>query len=115
MLVPLLAFQWIAVAVFAFSVHHNGWLFYQGGDQIWYWTTSWLSGHGWIPKTLISPAWTFVLVPFALIAGKVWATAPASSTCSDGRRHYRISRNRHRSRATAMSRIALGLTEVGCW
>jgi hypothetical protein len=68
-LVPLLAVQWIAVTVFVFSVHHNGWLFYQGGDQIWYWTTSWLTGHGWIPKTLISPAWTFVLVPFALIAG----------------------------------------------
>jgi hypothetical protein len=68
-LAPLLLAQWIAVCVFAFSVHHNGWLFYQGGDQIWYWTTSWLVGHGLIAKTLISPAWAFLLVPAALVAG----------------------------------------------
>ncbi len=69
MLVPLLVVSWIAAVVFASKVHHNGWLFYQGGDQIWYWTTSWLGGHGLFPKTLISPAWSFLLVPFALVAG----------------------------------------------
>src|SRR5262249_29001128 len=68
-LVPLLAVAWIAVVVLAVSVHHNGWLYYQGGDEIWYWTTSWLNGHGLIPTTLISPAWSWVLTPFALIAG----------------------------------------------
>jgi hypothetical protein len=61
--------------VFAFSVHHNGWIFYQGGDQIWYYTTGWLSGHGLIPKTLISPAWSFLLAPFALIAGAGYVSA----------------------------------------
>ena len=69
MLVPLLLVEWIALAAFAVSVNHNGWLYYQGGDQIWYWTTSWLGGHGLIPKTLISPAWSFLLAPFALVAG----------------------------------------------
>ena len=28
--------------VFTARVNHNGWLSYQGGDQIWFWTTSWL-------------------------------------------------------------------------
>ncbi len=68
-LLPLLAVEWLATAALALAVHHNGWLFYQGGDQIWYWTTSWLAGHGLIPKTLISPAWSLLLAPFALVAG----------------------------------------------
>ena len=34
-LVPLLLVQWIAEIVFSLSVHHNGFLYYQGGDQIW--------------------------------------------------------------------------------
>jgi hypothetical protein len=74
-LVPLLAVQWLAAIVLAFSVHHNGWLFYQGGDQIWYYTTGWLTGHGVIPKTLISPAWSFLLAPIALIAGAGYISA----------------------------------------
>jgi hypothetical protein len=74
-LVPLLAVQWLAAVVFAISVHHNGWIFYQGGDQIWYYTTGWLAGHGLIPKTLISPAWSLLLAPFALIAGPAYVSA----------------------------------------
>jgi hypothetical protein len=74
-LAPLLGLQWLAAIVFAFSVHHNGWIFYQGGDQIWYYTTGWLSGHGVIPKTLISPAWSFLLAPFALIIGPGYVSA----------------------------------------
>lgn len=75
MLVPLLAAQWIAQIVFALSVHHNGFLYYQGGDQIWYYTTGWLAGHGFVPKTLISPAWAFVLAPFAQIVGPGYVSA----------------------------------------
>jgi 4-amino-4-deoxy-L-arabinose transferase-like glycosyltransferase len=74
-LVPLLAVGWIAEIVFASRVHHNGFVFYQGGDQIWYYTTGWLSGHGVIPKTLISPAWSFVLAPFALVIGPSYVSA----------------------------------------
>jgi hypothetical protein len=68
-LVPLLLVEWFALALFAVRVNHNGWLYYQGGDQIWYYSTAWLSGHGVIPKTLISPAWSLLLAPFALVAG----------------------------------------------
>ena len=75
MLVPLLLLQWIAEIVFSLSVHHNGFLYYQGGDQIWYYTTGWLSGHGVIPKTLISPAWSFLLAPFALVIGPGYVSA----------------------------------------
>ena len=75
MLAPLLAVQWIAQIVFSLSVHHNGFLYYQGGDQIWYYTTAWLSGHGVIPKTLISPAWAFLLAPFALVIGPGYVSA----------------------------------------
>ena len=75
MLVPLLVVQWIAQIVFSLSVHHNGFLYYQGGDQIWYYTTAWLSGHGVIPKTLISPAWAFLLAPFALVIGPGYVSA----------------------------------------
>jgi hypothetical protein len=74
-LVPLLVVEWIAQIVFSLSVHHNGFLYYQGGDQIWYYTTAWLGGHGVIPKTLISPAWSFLLAPFALVIGPGYVSA----------------------------------------
>src|SRR5262245_36793162 len=75
MLVPLLLAQWIAEIAFSISVQHNGFLYYQGGDQIWYYTTGWLAGHGVIPKTLISPAWALLLAPFALVIGPGFVSA----------------------------------------
>jgi hypothetical protein len=69
LLVPLLAVHWLALLVFVARVHHNGWLFYQGGDQIWYWTTSWLIGHGSITVPTVSQGWSMLLVPFAWIGG----------------------------------------------
>jgi hypothetical protein len=74
-LVPLLVCGWIAEILFTAKASHNGWLFYQGGDQIWYYTTGWLNGHGLIPKTLISPAWAFVMAPFALAVGTSFISA----------------------------------------
>ena len=68
-LVPLLAVQWIALVLFVLSVHHNGWLFYQGGDQIWYWASSWLLGHGSITVPRVSYGWPLVLLPFSWIWG----------------------------------------------
>ncbi len=72
---PLLVVEWIAEIVFASRVHHNGFVFYQGGDQIWYYTTGWLAGHGVIVKTLISPAWALVFAPFALVVGPGYVSA----------------------------------------
>jgi hypothetical protein len=68
-LVPLLVIHWLALVAFITRVNHNGWLFYQGGDQIWYWTTSWLLGHGSFMVPVVSPGWPFVLVPLSWIGG----------------------------------------------
>ncbi len=66
---PLLLVHWIALVVFTTRVHHNAWLFYQGGDQIWYWTTSWLLGHGSIMDSFVTHGWSTILVPFTWIGG----------------------------------------------
>ncbi len=69
LLVPLLVVHWLALVVFTARVNHNGWLFYQGGDQIWFWTTSWLMGHGSITVPNVSHGWSMLLVPFTWIGG----------------------------------------------
>ena len=66
---PLLVVQWLALGLFTLSVHHNGWLFYQGGDQIWYLASSWLLGHGSITVPRVSYGWPLVLLPFSWIWG----------------------------------------------
>ena len=68
-LVPLLAVHWIAIGVFVTRVNHNGWLFYQGGDQIWHWTSGWLLGKGWITWPLVGPGWSLMVMPFSWIGG----------------------------------------------
>jgi hypothetical protein len=75
LLLPLLAVHWAALGLFTLSVRNNGWLFYQGGDQIWYYTTGWLLGHGWITDPLVSYGWSLVLAPIALIAGPAYVSA----------------------------------------
>jgi hypothetical protein len=68
-LVPLLVVHWLAIVAFTARAHHNGWLFYQGGDQIWYWTTGWLLGHGSITQPFVTQGWSLVLVPFTWFGG----------------------------------------------
>ncbi|MER3409117.1 MAG: hypothetical protein C4306_03220 [Thermoleophilia bacterium] len=65
----LLVGHWVALAVFSSAVPHNGWLFYQGGDQIWYWTTSWLLAHGSVALTPVAQGWSLLLLPFAALGG----------------------------------------------
>ncbi len=65
----LVVVQWLAILVFAFTVRHNGWLYYQGGDQLWHWTTAWLLSNGDLPFTTIGFAWPAVLLPIAAAAG----------------------------------------------
>ena len=45
--------QWIAVLDLARTVVHNGWIYYQGGDQLWYYSTAWLLVHGQMPQALV--------------------------------------------------------------
>jgi hypothetical protein len=68
-LAPLVVAQWIAVLVLAQLVTRNGWLFYQGGDQTWFYTSAWEVGRGRIPETLVGYLWPFLLVPLAFLAG----------------------------------------------
>ncbi len=72
---PLALAQWAAVAVFALIVRHNGWLFYHGGDETFYYTDSWVISHAHIPESEIGFAWSYLLSPLALIVGPNYLTA----------------------------------------
>ena len=61
--------QWLATLAFALTVRHNGWLFYHGGDQVWFYTTSWFLRHGLLIPTNVGFGWSTLLMPFALFGG----------------------------------------------
>lgn len=74
-LIPLALAQWAAVAVFAVIVRHNGWLFYQGGDETFYYTDSWVISHAHIPESEIGFAWSYLISPLALAIGPSYLSA----------------------------------------
>lgn len=61
--------QWLIVLGVAIAVRHNGWIYYQGGDQLWYYTTGWLLSHGTFPQPGVGYLWCVLLAPIALVAG----------------------------------------------
>ncbi len=65
-----IAAQIAATLVLALSVAHNGWVWFQGGDQIWMTTTGWLLGQRDLPPTEIGYLWPAVQAPVT------WATGP---------------------------------------
>ena len=68
-LATILAFQILATVALFFSINRNGWLTYQGGDQIWLVTSAWLLGKGTIGYALTSHGWPMVLAPLTWITG----------------------------------------------
>ena len=68
-LAPLVVVEWIGVLLFTRRAEHNGWLFYHGGDQTWYFTTGWILGDGHIPDTFVGYGWSLLLAPLTWIAG----------------------------------------------
>lgn len=69
-LAALAAAQLLAVGALALVVRHNGWLFFQGGDQTFYSSAAWVFAHGHIPKSSsVGHAWPYVLAPFSRAAG----------------------------------------------
>jgi hypothetical protein len=66
---PLLFLQWVCLLGLALSVHHNGWLYYQGGDETFYWTSAHLLSNWTLPISPIGYAWSYLLTPIALFAG----------------------------------------------
>src|SRR5438445_7054118 len=68
-LAPIVVAQWVALVVFALVVRHNGWLFYQGGDQTVFYTDAWSVGHGHVPEAEIGYGWSYVISPIAALFG----------------------------------------------
>lgn len=58
----------LTVALFL-SVERNGWLTYQGGDQLWLVTTGWLLGQGVLPYALVGYGWPVLLAPLTWLTG----------------------------------------------
>jgi hypothetical protein len=71
----LIGIECLAVLGLALDVRHNGWVYYQGGDQLWYYTLGWLLGHGHLWQTPIGYVWSFWLAPIARFAGPNVASA----------------------------------------
>ena len=69
LLVPAIAIQWLTTLGLALTVRHNGWLYYQGGDQLWYYISGWVLAHGQIPPALIGSGWPALLAPITTFAG----------------------------------------------
>jgi hypothetical protein len=61
--------QWIAVGLLALAATHNGWLFYQGGDETFFYTIAWVLAHGHLPETGIGYSWSLVEAPITAVAG----------------------------------------------
>lgn len=67
-LAPLIGAQWVAVAIFALVTRHDGWLYYQGGDETFYYTTAWAMSEGHLPRSFIGYGWSYLIAPVAWIA-----------------------------------------------
>jgi hypothetical protein len=74
-LAPLVVVQWISVAVFTTTTVHNGPLFYQGGDQTFFYTTASALSDGHLPRSAIGYGWPLVEAPIALVAGPSFLAA----------------------------------------
>lgn len=74
-LLPLVALQWLLLGAFVLTVRHNGWLFYQGGDETFFYTSSWVMAHGHIADAAIGWGWSYLLAPVAAIFGANYLTA----------------------------------------
>jgi hypothetical protein len=74
-LLPLVALQWLLLGFFVLTVRHNGWLFYQGGDETFFYTSAWSVAQGHIPDAAIGWGWSYLLAPVAAIFGSNFLAA----------------------------------------
>lgn len=65
----LVVADWLVVVEAARIALHRGWLYYDGGDGTWYYTSAWLVAHGHVPQATIGYGYSFLIAPVALIAG----------------------------------------------
>jgi Dolichyl-phosphate-mannose-protein mannosyltransferase len=68
-LAALVGLQWVVIAALALRIHHNGFLFHNGGDGTYYWTTTWALAHRMLPETVISYGLPVLLWPLGLVFG----------------------------------------------
>jgi hypothetical protein len=61
--------EWLVTLGLALKIRHNSWLFYQGGDQTFYYTTSSLLLHRHLIPTSVGYGWSMLLLPLALVDG----------------------------------------------
>jgi hypothetical protein len=61
--------QWLTVLATAFVVRHASWIYYQGGDQLWLYTSGWLLAHGHLTQTRIGYGLPALWAPLARVAG----------------------------------------------
>jgi hypothetical protein len=71
----LVVAQWILVLGLALVVRHAGWIYYQGGDQLWYYTIGWGLAHGHVPQPGVGYLWAVLLAPIAAVTGPNIANA----------------------------------------
>jgi hypothetical protein len=74
-LATLIGAQLALTGLLAASVRHNGWVFYQGGDQIVNTTTGWLLGRLELPPTEVGYLWPVVQVPITYVTGPTFLQA----------------------------------------
>jgi hypothetical protein len=74
-LASLIGLQVGATIVFALAVEHNGWVWFQGGDQIWLTTQGWLLGQLELPPTELGYLWSYALMPIMWITGPTYLQA----------------------------------------
>jgi hypothetical protein len=68
-LVPLAVLGYGVAAWIGSKAVHTGWLYYNGGDGTWYYTTAWMLGHGLIPISSIGYGYPLLIAPLARIGG----------------------------------------------
>lgn len=68
-LASLAVAQVAATVALGLSVEHNGWVWFQGGDQIENVTTGWLLGQLELPPTIVSYLWPLLLAPLTWFTG----------------------------------------------
>lgn len=67
--------QWLALVGLVLSIRHDGWLFYQGGDETFYYSGAWGIAGGHLPPGSVGYGWTLLLAPIALFAGPSYLAA----------------------------------------
>lgn len=67
--------QLLVTTTLAWRAQHNGWVYFQGGDQIWYASSAGLLANLELPPTLVGGGWPLVLAPITWITGPTFLQA----------------------------------------